>query len=128
MIKTFISYGFLLIYLSVSFNFFLPVAAFKLNEKFIAENLCENKNKPEKMCDGKCYLGKQMEKHTGSSSKPRNKIVITNTNEMPHLMAAAFKLFNSFPRLKNYSVYCLSPIDLYADINIPPPKHVPNQI
>jgi hypothetical protein len=29
---------------------------FKINQKFIAETLCKNKDKPELKCEGKCYL------------------------------------------------------------------------
>jgi len=35
---------------------------FKVNQKFIAETLCENKDKPELNCEGKCYLKTQLAK------------------------------------------------------------------
>lgn len=35
-------------------------SAFEFNLNYIAENLCENRNKPEKHCNGKCYLSKKI--------------------------------------------------------------------
>jgi hypothetical protein len=32
----------------------------RVNQTFIAENLCENRNKPQMHCNGKCYLFKKM--------------------------------------------------------------------
>jgi len=42
----------------------MPIAYidFKLNERFVAEQLCENKDKPELSCLGKCQMKKQLEK------------------------------------------------------------------
>lgn len=36
------------------------LVSWKLNQTYIAENLCINKNKPEMKCDGKCHLQKQL--------------------------------------------------------------------
>ncbi|PSL45626.1 hypothetical protein CLV51_104332 [Chitinophaga niastensis] len=33
---------------------------FYLNQQYIAANLCENRNKPEMHCNGKCHLKKQL--------------------------------------------------------------------
>ena len=35
---------------------------FYLNQKEITEKECENKNRPEMRCNGKCYLAKQLKK------------------------------------------------------------------
>jgi len=113
-----------LVYLPVSFNYFLPVAAYKLNLKFIAEELCENKDKPELMCNGKCYLEKQMEKQTGTDTESDNKILLTNIYEMPHLLARTIKSPTNFPRQISYSAFYQFPTDLFADVHTPPPKLV----
>lgn len=44
---------------------------YQVNKAYIAQNLCENRNLPQKKCCGKCYLRKQMKKvdESGSSSK-----------------------------------------------------------
>lgn len=36
------------------------VMSFELNRDFIAKNLCENRNRPQLNCDGKCYLAKKL--------------------------------------------------------------------
>ena len=35
-------------------------ADFKINQKYIASNLCENRNKPWLHCNGHCYLMKKL--------------------------------------------------------------------
>lgn len=38
------------------------IAWYELNKDYVAETLCENKDKPELECNGKCYLSKQLKK------------------------------------------------------------------
>ncbi len=40
----------------------MPLLEYNLNKEYIASVLCENRNKPELACNGKCYLNKQLEK------------------------------------------------------------------
>jgi len=37
---------------------------FLLNRQYIANNLCENRSKPQMNCKGKCYLKKQMQQES----------------------------------------------------------------
>ena len=46
--------------LGSSFSRFAVYAAFDANQKYIAEQLCENKSRPEMHCNGKCYLMKKL--------------------------------------------------------------------
>lgn len=39
---------------------FFIYAGFKLNQKYIAENLCVNKDRPWLHCNGKCYFVKKL--------------------------------------------------------------------
>tara|TARA_B100000953_G_C17899380_1_gene383865 strand:+ start:433 stop:765 length:333 start_codon:yes stop_codon:yes gene_type:complete len=39
----------------------LPVFDYVVNQDYIAEYLCINKDKPEMHCDGKCYLMQMLE-------------------------------------------------------------------
>ena len=55
---------------------------FKINQGFIAEVLCINKEKPITMCNGTCYLSEQLkkaeeqeEKQAPSSKKERLEVV-----------------------------------------------------
>jgi len=38
------------------------VAWYECNKQYIAANLCENRDKPQLKCCGKCYLNKQLKK------------------------------------------------------------------
>ena len=44
----------------------LPIVCleFRINQEYIAANLCENKDKPAMHCHGKCHLAKHIEKTT----------------------------------------------------------------
>jgi len=37
------------------------IAHYQLNKKYIARVLCENRDKPQLNCDGKCYLAKKLQ-------------------------------------------------------------------
>jgi len=40
----------------------MPVIDYLVNYDYIAEQLCENRNKPILACNGKCYVAKEIEK------------------------------------------------------------------
>jgi hypothetical protein len=44
----------------------------KANQAHITEAFCENKNKPQMCCNGKCYLNKQLKKADDTESDKRN--------------------------------------------------------
>jgi hypothetical protein len=50
-----------LILSKIAYSIFWQVN-FYVNQKEIAEKECENKNRPEMHCNGKCYLAKQLKK------------------------------------------------------------------
>jgi len=45
-----------------TFSTVMIMAAFYANREYIANNLCENRDKPEMQCKGKCSLNKQLAK------------------------------------------------------------------
>ncbi|SDW43930.1 hypothetical protein SAMN05216556_105154 [Aequorivita viscosa] len=45
---------------------FWPVMDYMVNYDYIVNNLCENRDKPELNCDGKCYLSKELAKEAGA--------------------------------------------------------------
>lgn len=49
-----------LVYLLISFQWVIPLAAFVLNQKYIEDNLCENIQVVELDCQGKCYLSEKI--------------------------------------------------------------------
>ena len=46
-----------------------PVADYIVNYDYIVNVLCENKDKPQLNCDGKCYLAKQLAKEIEDDGK-----------------------------------------------------------
>lgn len=37
--------------------------AFKIQQEYVASNLCENRFKPQTLCKGKCYLSKKLDEN-----------------------------------------------------------------
>ena len=62
MIRTLTSIFLIILILSGTSREMLIYASFKLNQKYIAENLCVDKDKPMSQCGGNCYLKEQLEK------------------------------------------------------------------
>jgi hypothetical protein len=52
-----------IILLSGLFRDGITIVVFKLNQNYIARNLCVNRDKPMTMCGGSCYLKKKLEKN-----------------------------------------------------------------
>ena len=46
----------------------LPLIEYNVNKEYIASVLCENRDKPQLDCQGKCYLKKQIQKTKKSDS------------------------------------------------------------
>lgn len=46
----------------------MPLIEYQVNKDYIASVLCENRNKPELACNGKCYLAKEVK-----GSQPHHK-------------------------------------------------------
>jgi hypothetical protein len=55
-----------------TFSTLIIIADYQLNKDFIAKNLCENRDKPQMHCNGKCHLMKQIEKDQKRDSTPVN--------------------------------------------------------
>ncbi|WP_411030754.1 hypothetical protein [Spongiimicrobium sp. 3-5] len=56
------NYVVLLVALTMLIRPLWPVAEYVMNYDYIVNVLCENKDKPQLQCDGKCYLAKQLAK------------------------------------------------------------------
>lgn len=46
-----------------------PVVEYVVNYDYIVNVLCENKDKPEMQCNGKCHLTKELAKEAGAEDK-----------------------------------------------------------
>ncbi|WP_312323877.1 hypothetical protein [Soonwooa sp.] len=47
----------------------VPIIDYAIRYDYISKELCENKSKPELLCNGKCYLTKEIAKNTDNTSK-----------------------------------------------------------
>lgn len=61
MTKKILTYLFTLLYLTAMVKPVLPVLDYVINQDYIAEVLCINKDKPMLNCDGKCYLAQMIQ-------------------------------------------------------------------
>ena len=50
------------VYLLNPFKLYTPYISYKINYDYIANVLCENKDKPAMNCNGKCHLNKELKK------------------------------------------------------------------
>ena len=50
----------------------MPIISYAVNYEYISTELCENKDKPEMACNGKCHLKKELAKE---DNKPNNQVV-----------------------------------------------------
>lgn len=60
MINRLIAIILLLALVSANLSGFFIYAEFKANQKYIAAALCENRDRPQLHCNGKCYLMKKL--------------------------------------------------------------------
>ena len=51
----------------------LILVDYELRKDFIAKNICENRDKPQMHCNGKCHLRKQLKKDEEKNSQESNK-------------------------------------------------------
>ena len=71
--KPFIAIVLLLV---MSIRSVLPLIDYAVNYHYISTQLCENKNKPELLCNGKCYLKKELAKSSQNSTCKELKVEI----------------------------------------------------
>jgi len=64
--------------ISTYFSRDFAIASFELNQKYIAEKLCENKDKPWMHCNGRCYLMNKVKQAEENEKKQANKDLRTN--------------------------------------------------
>jgi hypothetical protein len=64
------------------FRLLMPLMNYAVNYRYIATVLCENKDQPQKQCNGKCFLNKQIKQTSGQSSKEEgNGLNLKNSQE-----------------------------------------------
>ncbi len=63
---------FIIMYLMVLMKPYVPLISYAVKKDYIANTLCENKDKPMMHCDGKCHLSKEIKKAASEESKSQN--------------------------------------------------------
>jgi hypothetical protein len=72
MIRRIIALALLLAMLSPILAKLFVYAEFKSNQEYIAATLCENRDRPELNCEGKCYLMKKLKAAEDKEKKQEN--------------------------------------------------------
>lgn len=114
-----------LYFVAVSYPFILN-ASFKLNQTYIAQNLCINRLNPASNCNGKCYLMDQLAGKQNTSATNNAEPFTMNIYEVvPHEIIVELHLvkFEKSIKLVN-SVTGSKLSEVFTDIIIPPPKPV----
>lgn len=75
----FLGIFFYLLYLLAMVRPIIPIIEYYANYDYIAEELCENRDKPYLECNGKCYLKKQL-KEVNHTNHDHNKSTIPQIN------------------------------------------------
>jgi hypothetical protein len=74
---------FYLLYLLAMIRPIMPIIEYHANYDYIANVLCENRDKPYLECNGKCYLEKQLKKATHDSHDHKSTIPQINFDDYP---------------------------------------------
>tara|TARA_R110002126_G_scaffold181407_1_gene330228 strand:+ start:298 stop:669 length:372 start_codon:yes stop_codon:yes gene_type:complete len=97
----------ILVALTMLFKPLWPIADYVANYDYIIKVLCENKDKPELKCNGKCYLSKQLAKEAQESEEvPYNS---QDKTEIPVVLFCASE--------DTYDVHLVSRITLKQNFN-----------
>lgn len=89
---------------------YVTILGFYMNQAYIAENLCVNRNKPELHCNGKCHLAKKMsEEDKKDRENPDRKMDSSNevfytATEVQDVLKPFFKNITH----SRISLYCIS--------------------
>lgn len=102
----------------------LPLINYAVNYDYIVKNLCENKAKPEIMCNGKCYVSKQLAKSNTEQTTQNGQKINAPTIDV-FLITEDFKFHlsdNNFINNNSISTFCTDFYNsiLYKNIFHPP--------
>jgi hypothetical protein len=87
--------------ISGSFSRLFIYAGFELNQKYIAANLCENRDKPWLHCNGKCYFMKKIKQAEEKEKSEENQSQKDHLQETYFQSAQAVKFHTHLLQLIN---------------------------
>lgn len=83
-LRNIVSIGLALLILLQSLSVVGIFISFKINQDYIAKNLCINRNKPAKKCNGKCQLTKKIAE---STEKKPDQAPVPKPDELNQILA-----------------------------------------
>ena len=112
----------LIVLISTNFSRFFICAGFELNHKYIAENLCINKNRPWLHCDGKCYFMKKIKAAQESEKKQEQENHKSRYQEaLPITLSSSILTFEvPYTKIAYPRALTPNPFQRYYSILLPP--------
>jgi hypothetical protein len=103
----------LLFLVSISSSILLKlgiVAYYEYNKAYIAQNLCENRNRPKLKCCGKCYLRRQLAKADGAHNSEQPLLAQLSKFEIaPFIIPGVLSLAHVSNEESSVESYCNAP-------------------
>ena len=91
--------------LSQNINKIAILINFKINQEYIAENLCVNKDEPKSCCEGKCQLEKELIKEEKKEKTPNAQNGKEKQETFPCVLTVKKILFYNFKPTKHSTIY-----------------------
>ncbi|AWI27130.1 hypothetical protein HYN49_01005 [Flavobacterium pallidum] len=101
-----------------------PIVEYFANYNYIATVLCENKDKPQMKCNGKCHLMKEMAK-AADGDKPADKKAAAKEAELLFFQEIKTVIFAPAQIIQNPGV-CIEYSNLYSHLDSCATFHPPN--
>lgn len=107
----------------LAFRPLIPLLDYTINYNYIAKELCENLAQPEILCNGKCYLAKEISKTVDDEKKPESKtfslkqIDFFNLNS---LVETEIKIEDFFREISNFN-YQINYSFIFSESLLKPP-------
>ncbi|TKC05954.1 hypothetical protein [Pedobacter frigoris] len=102
--------------LSANCSSLLVFLGFEANQNYIAKELCENKDKPEMHCNGKCYLMKKLKQAQDKEQKQERQSQKTQIQDALVVKPLVFKQ------------YAFAEINLHVPFSTGMPQSIKNSI
>lgn len=99
----------------------LVVADYYIHKEYIAQNLCENRSKPQLHCEGKCHLKKLLKKKEKEEQAPPLKSIKDKSEIIPFLTRGVKLVFDDSVQLF-HSTEVSSPLSSFIRPVFHPPS------
>jgi hypothetical protein len=93
--------------MSANFSRFFIYAGFQLNKNYIAATLCENRNKPQLHCNGRCYFMKKVKQAEDKQNTEERQAQKNLFQEANFTRSASIKFYSvllSVTHVPNYRI------------------------